>query len=132
MQKINLLYGSLLLIMLSACTETVKQDGRPDWIDKPEPYFVGKCTSDVLDLAAQEQCAYNEGLAYMATSKDVSLQRASDPMIKQAVSENSADSDGQESSLVNTEEKDTRGSGSIIDKWHDKTAHIMYVLIKEN
>jgi len=42
----------ILLVMTSlsiACTkEEIKKDDRPDWIDKPEPNFVGKSATHVM------------------------------------------------------------------------------------
>jgi len=52
MQKIKVLYGPLLLLILSACAEEIKKDERPNWIDNPEPDYVGKCATHVMGLIA--------------------------------------------------------------------------------
>lgn len=57
------------LLLLSGCAEVVKQDERPEWIDKPEPNFVGKCAGEAKDLVTQEQCAYNKALADISLLK---------------------------------------------------------------
>ena len=118
--------------MVSACTGEVKKDERPDWIDNPEPNFVGKCATHVRGLIAQEQCAYKKGLAYIAMPKGVSVDVSSDMTIRQTATEKTGSSYGQLQSTVRMDEKDIRVSGSIIDKWHDRTADILYVLIREN
>ena len=125
------LYLSTLLI-ISACAEPVKNDNRPDWIDRPDGYIVGKCATHVKGLIAQEQCAYKKGLIYIAMSKGVSVDVSSQMTMKQASTEKTGNSYGQVQAVVKMDEKDIQVSGSIIDKWHDKTADVMYVLIEEN
>ncbi len=132
MQKNFYLAGLCILLMISACTGEVKKDDRPDWIDNPEPDFVGKCATHVMGLIAQEHCAYKKGLAYMAISKGVSVDVSSDMTITQTATEKTGTSYGQLQSTVSMDEKDIRVSGSIIDKWHDRRADILYVLIREN
>jgi hypothetical protein len=131
MRNIIILFG-LCVLLLSACAEEVKQNNRPDWIDKPQGYFVGRCATHVKGPIAQEQCAYRKGLAYMAMSKGVSVDVTSKMTMKQTASEKTGSSYGQIQAVVKMDEKNIKVSGSIIDKWHDKTSDIMYVLIKEN
>ncbi len=132
MKNLKAILGLSLLVLISACTKEVKQNNRPDWIDKPDGYFVGKCASHVKDLTAQEQCAYREGLAYISMSKGFSVDASSQKTIKQSATEKTGSSYGQVQAVVNKDEKTIKVSGSIIDKWHDKVSDIMYVLIKEN
>ena len=119
-------------MLISGCAEEVKKNNRPDWIDKPEPNFVGKCATHVKGAIAQEQCAYKKGLAYLAMSKGVSVDVSADMIIKQTSTEKTGTSYGEVQAVVKMDEKNITVSGIIIDKWHDKTADIMYVLIKEN
>ncbi len=132
MKKIITLVCIVLISMISACTKEVKQNNRPDWIDKPDGYFVGKCATHVKGTIAQEQCAYRKGLAYIAMSKGVSVDVSSQMTIKQSATEKTGSSYGQVQAVVKMDEKNIKVSGSIIDKWHDKVSDIMYVLIKEN
>jgi hypothetical protein len=131
MQKIIAVTGLGIVMILSACAKEVKSD-RPEWIDKPDGYFVGKCATHVRGLIAQEQCAYRKGLAYIAMSKGVSVDVSSKMTMKQSSTEKTGSSYGQVQAVVKMDEKNIRVSGSIIDKWHDKVSDIMYVLIKEN
>lgn len=128
--KTILCLGALLLI--SACSNEVKKNDRPDWIDKPDGYIVGRCATHVKGLIAQEQCAYKKGLIYIAMSKGVSVDVSSQMMIKQTSTEKTGNSYGQVQAVVTMDEKNIRVGGSIIDKWHDETADVMYVLIEEN
>ena len=133
MQKKIYLPGLYVLLMLYGCAaEEVKKNERPDWIDNPEPNFVGKCATHVKGLIAQEQCAYKKGLAYIAMSKGVSVDVTSDMTMKQTATEKTGSSYGQVQATVKMDEKDIRVSGSILEKWHDKNTDIMYVLIREN
>jgi len=138
MQKIIVLFGLCALLALSACSKEVKENDfnerndRPDWIDKPEGNFVGRCTTHVKGVVAQEQCAYRKGLAYIAMSKGVSIDVSSNMTIKQTATEKTGTSYGQIQATVKMDEKNIRVRASIIDKWHDKASDIMYVLIKEN
>jgi len=132
MQNIFYLAGLCVLFMVSGCAEEVKKNDRPDWIDNPEPNFVGKCATHVKGVIAQEQCAYKKGLAYIAMSKGVSVDVSSNMTMKQAATEKTGSSYGQVQAVVKMDEKNIKVSGSIIDKWHDKLADIMYVLIREN
>ncbi len=132
MQKVFTIFCLCALLIFSGCAEEIKKPDRPDWIDKPEPNFVGKCATHVKGLIAQEQCAYKKGLAYIAMSKGVSVDVSSEMTMKQTATEKTGSSYGQVHAVVKMDEKNIRVSGSIIDKWHDKTADIMYVLIKEN
>jgi hypothetical protein len=121
-----------VLIVVAGCAkETIKND-RPDWINKPEPNFVGKCATHVKGNIAQEQCAYKKGLAYIAMSKGVSVDVSADMTMKQTSTEKTGRSYGEVQAVVKMDEKNIRVSGIIIGKWHDKTADIMYVLIQEN
>jgi len=65
-------------------------------------------------------------------SKGVSVDVSSDMIIRQSTTEKTGTSYGQVQSTVRMDEKDIRVSGSVIDKWHDRTADILYVLIREN
>ena len=132
MQKIIYLFGLCALLIFSGCAKEVKKNDRPDWVDKPENNFVGKCATHVRGAIAQEQCAYKKGLAYIAMSKGVSVDVSADMTIKQTSTEKTGKSYGEVQAVVKMDEKNIRVSGIIIDKWHDKTADIMYVLIKEN
>jgi hypothetical protein len=132
MQKKLYLVGLCVLFMIPGCAGEVKKNERPDWIDNPEPNFVGKCATHVKGLIAQEQCAYKKGLTYIAMSKGVSVDVTSDMTMKQTATENTGSSYGQVQATVKMDEKNIRVSGSIIEKWHDKSADIMYVLIREN
>jgi len=121
-----------MLLLISACSnEPVKSD-RPDWIDNPAGNFVGKCATHVRGTIAQEQCAYRKGLTYLAMSKGVSVDVSSSMVMKQSSNEKTGSSYGQVQAMVKMDEKNIKVSGTIIDKWHDKMADIMYVLIQEN
>ena len=132
MQKNIILFGLCALLILSGCAKETKKPDRPEWIDKPENNFVGKCATHVKGVIAQEQCAYKKGLAYIAISKGVSVDVSADMTIKQTSTEKTGKSYGEVQAVVKMDEKNIKVSGIIIDKWHDKTADIMYVLIKEN
>ena len=132
MRKFIFLINLFILLLSSACSNEAKKPDRPDWIDKPEPNFVGKCATHVKGAIAQEQCAYKKGLAYIAMSKGVSVDVSADMTLKQSSTEKTGKSYGEIHSVVKMDEKNIKVSGTIIDKWHDKTADIMYVLIKEN
>jgi len=132
MKNLKTIFGLSVLVLISACAKEVKKDNRPDWIDKPDGYFVGKCTTHVKGLIAQEQCAYRKGLAYIAMSKGVSVDVSSKMTMKQTSTEKTGSSYGQVQAIVKMDEKNIKVSGSIIDKWRDKVSDIMYVLIKEN
>jgi len=132
MHQIMILFGLCIFLGLSACAEEIKKNDRPDWIDKPQGYFVGKCATHVKGPIAQEQCAYRKGLAYIAMSKGVSVDVSSKMTMKQTATEKTGSSYGRIQAVVKMDEKNIKVSGSIIDKWHDKTSDIMYVLIKEN
>ena len=131
MNKIIILTG-LCVLLLSGCAAEVKKNDRPDWIDKPENNFVGKCGTHERGSIAQEQCAYKKGLAYIAMSKGVSVDVTADMTMKQSSTEKTGKSYGEMQAVVNIDEKNIKVSGTIVDKWHDKTADIMYVLIQEN
>jgi hypothetical protein len=132
MQTNIYLAGLCVLLMISGCAQEVKNDDRPEWIDNPDPYFVGKCATHVMGLIAQQQCAYEKGLTYIAMSKGISVDVLSDMTMKQTSTEKTGGSYGQVQSTVRMDEKDIRVSGSIIDEWHDRSADIFYVLIQEN
>ncbi len=132
MKNLITTFSLCVLLLISACAEEVKKNDRPDWIDNPEPNFVGRCATHVKGAIAQEQCAYKKGLAYIAMSKGMSVDISSKMTMKQTATEKTGTSYGQVQAVVEMDEKDIKVSGLIIDKWHDKTADIMYVLIKEN
>ena len=50
-------------LLLTGCAAEVKQNNRPEWIDRPEPNLVGKCAEHEEDIIAQEQCAYKNALS---------------------------------------------------------------------
>jgi hypothetical protein len=132
MKNIKMFLGLLVFIVVTGCAKEAIKNDRPDWIDKPEPNFVGKCATHVKGIIAQEQCAYKKGLAYIAMSKGVSVDVSADMTMKQTSTEKTGRSYGEVQAVVKMDEKNIRVSGIIIDKWHDKTADIMYVLIQEN
>lgn len=99
MKKLEILIHLCILLLMAGCNKEVKKEQRPEWIDKPEPGFVGKCATHEKDINEQEQCAYNKALVDIAESK--------------------------------LDSAEFKVSGIIIDKWHDKNAEVMYVLIKE-
>lgn len=132
MKNIKMFLSLLVFIVITGCAKEAIKNDRPDWIDKPEPNFVGKCTTHVKGIIAQEQCAYKKGLAYIAMSKGVSVDVSADMTMKQTSTEKTGRSYGEVQAVVKMDEKNIRVSGIIIGKWHDKTADIMYVLIQEN
>ncbi len=132
MKKITILFGLCILIILSRCAKEVKKNNRPDWIDNPEPNFVGRCATHVKGFNAQEECAYKKGLAYIAMSKGVSVDVSSKMTMKQTATEKTGSSYGEVQTADKMDEKNIKLSASIIDKWHDKTSDIVYVLIKEH
>jgi hypothetical protein len=132
MQKISSILVLFFLIAITGCGKDVIKNDRPNWIDNPDGNFVGKCATHVRGAIAQEQCAYKKGLTYIAMSKGVSVDISSKMTMKQTATEKTGSSYGQVYAVVSMDEKNIKVSGSVIDKWHDKTADIMYVLIKEN
>ena len=83
MQKNIVLFSLCASLILSGCAKEVKKPDRPEWIDRPEPNFVGICATHVKGAAAQEQCAYKKGLAYIAISKGMPVDISADMTIKQ-------------------------------------------------
>jgi hypothetical protein len=132
MKRLSAVLALFASVLVAGCQSDVKPDPRPGWIDNPGDNFVGKCATHVRGLIAQEQCAYRKGLTYMAMSKGVSVDVSSNMTMKQTATEKSGSSYGKVEASVTMEEKDIRVGGTIIDKWHDKVADIMYVLIEEN
>ena len=132
MQKISSILVLFFLIAITGCGKDVIKNDRPNWIDNPDGNFVGKCATHVRGAIAQEQCAYKKGLTYIAMSKGVSVDISSKMTMKQTATEKTGSSYGQVYAVVSMDEKNIKVSGSVIDKWHDKTADILYVLIKEN
>lgn len=132
MRNVTILVSVICLLLVAGCGKDVKKAERPGWIDNPEPNVVGKCATHVKGVIAQEQCAYKKGLAYIAMSKGVSVDVSSDMTLKQTSTEKTGTSYGKVQSVVKLDEKNIKVSASIIDKWHDKTSDIMYVLIQEN
>ncbi len=132
MKNIKMILGLLVFLVITGCAKEAIKNDRPDWIDKPEPNFVGKCATHVKGIIEQEQCAYKKGLAYIAMSKGVSVDVSADMTMKQTSTEKTGRSYGEVQAVVKMDEKNIKVSGIIIDKWHDKTADIMYVLIQEN
>lgn len=132
MRKNKLIYIMVAALLITACGKEVVKSDRPDWIDNPGGNFVGKCATHVRGPIAQEQCAYRKGLAYLAMSKGVSVDVSSQMTLKQIATEKTGSSFGQVQAVVRMDEKNIKVSGRIIDKWHDKTTDIFYVLIEEN
>ncbi len=132
MKHIIILSVISLLFMFAGCVKQTAISDRPDWIESPGSYFIGKCGTHVRGLLAQEMCAYKKGLAYIAMSKGVNVDVSSNMTIKQSASEATGQSFGQLQAVVKMDEKNIQVKAEIIDKWHDKTADIIYVLIKEN
>jgi len=132
MKRLSAVLALFASVLVTGCQSDVKPDPRPGWIDNPGDNFVGKCATHVRGPIAQEQCAYRKGLTYMAMSKGVSVDVSSNMTMKQTATEKSGSSYGKVEASVTMEEKDIRVAGTIIDKWHDKVADIMYVLIEEN
>ncbi|VAW51181.1 hypothetical protein MNBD_GAMMA05-1035 [hydrothermal vent metagenome] len=132
MNRNVLLINIYALLMLAGCSKDVIKNDRPNWIDNPDGNFVGKCATHIRGAIAQEQCAYKKGLTYLAMSKGVSVDISSRMTMKQTSTEKTGSSYGQVHAVVKMDEKNIKVSGTIIDKWHDKTADIIYVLIEEN
>jgi len=136
MKKLSAVLAVFTSVLLAGCQSDVKPEPRPGWIDNPGNNFVGKCAAHVRGLIAQEQCAYEKGLTYMAMSKGVSVDVSSSMTMKQTATQTAGSSHGsnfgQVEASVKMDENDIRVGGTIIDKWHDRVADIMYVLIEEN
>jgi len=136
MKRLSAVLALFASVLVTGCQSDVKPDPRPGWIDNPGDNFVGKCATHVRGPIAQEQCAYRKGLTYMAMSKGVSVDVSSNMTMKQTATQAAGSSHGSNfarvEASVKMDEKDIRVSGKIIDKWHDKLADIMYVLIEEN
>ena len=116
MKNLKAIFILCLLITVSSCAKEVKKNDRPDWIDQPDGYFVGKCATHVKGGIAQEQCAYKKGLAYIAMSKGVSVDVSADMTIKQASTEKTGKSYGEVQAVVRMDEKNISVSAIIIDK----------------
>jgi len=121
-----------LLFVVSACSSVDTMQERPEWIDNPESNFVGKCGTHVNGRLAQEQCAYQKGLTGMAMSKGVTVDVNAAMSMSQSSTQSTGRSHGQMDASVKMDAKDIKISGTIIDKWLDRTRDVMYVLIKEN
>ena len=124
----------LLTLFLSACASShppAKTSSRPGWIDNPGDYIVGKCGTHIRGLIAQEQCAYKNGLTYIAMSKGVSVDVAGSMTMRQRSSQSSGKSYGELESTVKIDEKNIHIEAEVIDKWHDRVSDMMYVLIRE-
>ena len=105
MQRNIILFGLCALFILTGCAKETKKPDRPEWIDKPENNFVGKCATHVKGVIAQEQCAYKKGLAYIAISKGVSVDVSADMTIKQTSTEKTGKSYGEVQAVVKMDEK---------------------------
>ena len=132
MRQLTILINLILLLPLVGCGNGIKSSQGPDWIDNPGTNIVGKCGTHVKGHIAQEQCAYKKGLTYIAMSKGVSVDISADTTLKQNATEKTGSSYGHVQANIKVEEKNINISARIIDKWHDKTSDIMYVLIEEN
>lgn len=71
--KIIMLINLCVLLLVVGCAKEVKKDGRPEWIDTPEPNFVGQCTTHAESVIAQERCAYEKALATITILKSDSV-----------------------------------------------------------
>ena len=132
MSRLLTIFFVIILTILASCGgKEVKSNGRPDWIDNPGDNFVGKCGTHVNGRIAQERCAYEKGLAYMAMAKGVKVDVSSQTTMKQTATQKTGSSYGRMESKVNMNEKNIKVKGKIVDKWYDRNADIVYVLIKE-
>lgn len=132
MQQYSALTCMITLLLLASCSNSANSNHRPDWIDNPGTNVVGQCGTHVKGLIAQEKCAYEKGLTYIAMSKGVSVDISANIDMRQISTEKTGSSYGQVQATVKVDEKNIKISASIIDKWHDKVKDIMYVLIEEN
>jgi len=125
----------IVMLLTSACagpgTQTTQKPGRPSWIDNSGTDVVGKCGTHIRGLIAQEQCAYKNGLTYIAMSKGVSVDVAGSMTMRQRASQSTGQSYGELESSVKIDEKNIRIEAEVIDKWHDRISDIMYVLIRQ-
>lgn len=131
MRQLTVFINLFLLLPLVGCSNGIKSSQGPDWIDNPGTNIVGKCGTHVRGHIAQEQCAYKKGLVYIAMSKGVSVDVSANMTMKQTATEKTGNSYGQVQANVKIDEKNIIISASIIDKWHDQSSDIMYVLIEE-
>ncbi|MBC8210254.1 MAG: hypothetical protein H8E21_04245 [Gammaproteobacteria bacterium] len=123
-----------LVLFLSACASAPKmpENPRPDWVSNPGSNFVGKCGTHIRGLIAQEECAYKNGLSYIAMSKGVSIDIEASFSMKQSSTSTSGRSHGEVESTMAMDQKDIHISAEIIDKWHDRVRDVLFVLIQEN
>jgi len=123
-----------LVLLLSACASSTKmpENTRPDWVSHPGSNYVGKCGTHIRGLIAQEECAYKNGLSYIAMSKGVSIDIEASFSMKQRSTSTSGKSYGEVESTMAMDQKDIHISAEIIDKWHDRVSDVLYVLIQEN
>ena len=126
------IFNLYLFLLLPACAQVESKNSRPDWVDNPGSDYVGQCGTHVRGITAQEQCAYKKGLIYIAMSKGVSVDINADMVIRQTSTEKTGSSFGKVQATVNMNQKDIQVNATIINKWHDTVADIMYVLIQEN
>jgi hypothetical protein len=128
----QLIIAVTLVFIVSACASAPKMATGPDWIKNPGSNYVGKCGTHIRGLIAQEQCAYKNGLTYIAMSKGVSVDVAARISMQQSSRNATGKSYGEVNSTLEMDEKNIQINAEIIEKWHDRTRDIMYVLIKEN
>ncbi len=123
----------LMSLVLTACASAppVATNSRPDWVNNPGDLVVGKCGTHIRGLTAQEQCAYKNGLTYIAMSKGVSVDVAGSMTMRQRSTQSSGKSYGELESSIKIDEKNIRIEAEVVDKWHDRISDMMYVLIRE-
>lgn len=132
MMRTRILVVLSVVVTIASCAAPEKKNHCPDWIDNPGDYIVGKCATHVKGKIAQERCAFENGLTYLAMSKGVSVDVSSQMTVKQTATEKTGKQYGQVESVVTVDEKNIKVSGTVVDKWHDRVSDIMYVLIEEN
>jgi len=123
-----------LVFLLSACASSPRMPAnpRPDWVSNPGSNFVGKCGTHIRGLIAQEECAYKNGLSYIAMSKGVSIDIEASFSMKQRSTGTAGRSFGEVESTMAMDQKGIHISAEIIEKWHDRVSDVLYVLIQEN
>lgn len=126
-----IIMATLLTFILIGCASAPKTPSKPAWINNPGGNYVGKCGTHIRGPIAQQECAYKNGLMYIAMSKGVSVDVEASISMKQSVHNETARNTGGIESTISMDEKNIQISTEIIDKWHDRVSDILYVLIKE-
>ena len=122
---------TLLCLLIIGCASAPKIVPQPDWINSPKDNYVGKCGTHVRGHIAQQECAYKNGLMYIAMSKGISVDVEASIAMKQSVHNETAKNIGHIESTISMDEKNIQISADIINKWHDRVSDVLYVLIKE-